>query len=164
MTTDPSGRRFGRFMIALQILLLTVMLLLCLYQVSARYLLHAPTGWTETAIRYVFVWTVFLGGSIAVLQGRHFNVDLAWVSRRFSRRVLATVHGLGHLGFGALLCWGGWLQVQASHRFFHPEIGMRQSVLYFPVVILGAAIVLCGCLKLWQARRGTSQEDSPCSR
>ncbi len=44
-------------------------------QIVARFVLHAPIAWSEELLTYSFVWTTFLGASLAVNTLSHFNVD-----------------------------------------------------------------------------------------
>lgn len=44
-------------------------------QIVARFILHAPIPWSEELLTYSFVWTSFLGASLAVNSLAHFNVD-----------------------------------------------------------------------------------------
>jgi len=44
-------------------------------QIVARFILHAPIAWSEEMLTYSFVWTTFLGASLAVNTLSHFNVD-----------------------------------------------------------------------------------------
>lgn len=55
-------------------------------QIVSRFILHAPIPWSEELLTYSFVWTSFLGASLAINSLSHFNVDClvirlpAWLS------------------------------------------------------------------------------------
>lgn len=44
-------------------------------QIIARFILHTPIPWSEELLTYSFVWTSFLGASLAINSLSHFNVD-----------------------------------------------------------------------------------------
>ncbi|MFT5697461.1 MAG: TRAP-type C4-dicarboxylate transport system permease small subunit [Desulforhopalus sp.] len=45
-------------------------------QIVARFILHTPIPWSEELLTYSFVWTSFLGASLAINSLSHFNVDV----------------------------------------------------------------------------------------
>ncbi len=45
-------------------------------QIIARFILHTPISWSEEMLTYSFVWSSFLGASLAIESLAHFNVDL----------------------------------------------------------------------------------------
>ena len=51
------------------------MIICGIMQIVARFILHAPIAWSEEMLTYSFVWTTFLGASLAVNTLSHFNVD-----------------------------------------------------------------------------------------
>ena len=59
------------------LIVLFVSMLLCgVLQIVARFVLHTPIAWSEEMLTYSFVWSSFLGASLAVDQLAHFNVDI----------------------------------------------------------------------------------------
>lgn len=146
-----------------QIVFVVLLVFLCVYQVVTRYFFSGSTGWTETGSRYAFVWLIFLGAGLATLRNTHFDVEFRTVTRLLSARTLSVILSLSYLVFGIMLVWGGWLQVRASHRYFHPELGVRQSLLYLPAFLLGCLLVLRVLLDLLQGlltRRVAGEETS----
>jgi TRAP-type C4-dicarboxylate transport system permease small subunit len=57
-------------------LVIAVMLLVTSVQVFARYVLNHSFFWSEELVRYLFVWTAFLGGSLALKEGNHLAIDV----------------------------------------------------------------------------------------
>ena len=56
--------------------ILFVGMLICgALQIVARFILHTPIPWSEELLTYSFVWTSFLGASLAINSLAHFNVD-----------------------------------------------------------------------------------------
>lgn len=53
-----------------------VMTVIGILQVIFRYFLELPLSWSEELIRYLFVWTTFLGAGVATAQGLHIEIDV----------------------------------------------------------------------------------------
>lgn len=57
-------------------ILLALMVLLVFVQVVSRYVLHRSLSYTEELVRYLFVWSTFLGASAALKRDRHLKLDV----------------------------------------------------------------------------------------
>ena len=51
--------------------LLSAMTLLVLYQVFTRYVLNSPAAFTEEIVRYLLIWTGFIGAAYAFSTRQH---------------------------------------------------------------------------------------------
>ena len=51
------------------------MILIMFSQVVLRYVFNSPLIWAEELSRYMFVWIVYLGASIAISRKAHLEVD-----------------------------------------------------------------------------------------
>ncbi|MDR7866904.1 MAG: TRAP transporter small permease [Sporomusaceae bacterium] len=58
------------------VFLITVMTFLGLAQIVSRFVIQSPIPWTEALLTYMFVWTCFLGASLAVELNAHFGVEI----------------------------------------------------------------------------------------
>lgn len=58
------------------VFLITIMTFLGLAQIISRFVIQSPIPWTEALLTYMFVWTCFLGASLAVEQNAHFGVEI----------------------------------------------------------------------------------------
>lgn len=57
-------------------LVLIAMTFFAIVQVITRYVLEISYPWLEEAIRYLMIFTVFVGSAVAIYQKSHLNVDL----------------------------------------------------------------------------------------
>lgn len=55
---------------------LLVMTVIALSQVVTRYVLEMSFPWLEEVIRYLMVFTVYVGSAVAVKQKAHLNVEI----------------------------------------------------------------------------------------
>ena len=76
------------------VFLITVMTFLGLAQIFSRFVIESPIPWTEALLTYMFVWTCFLGGSLAVEQNAHFGVEIFVIllPKRIQRFIEIGVH------------------------------------------------------------------------
>ena len=65
-------RTLGNFLV----LLLFLMVLSVLWQIFSRYLLNAPSSFTEELARYLFIWIGILGAAYASGQQTHLAIDI----------------------------------------------------------------------------------------
>lgn len=87
------GLRTAALWIAL--LLLTVLVAVCLWQVIARFVLIQSTPWTEGVARGAMLWAVFLGLPAAFDHGAMVTLDLFKRLPERMHRIFAFVAGLG---------------------------------------------------------------------
>jgi len=52
-----------------------IMVILLFAEVVSRYVFNFPAMWSEEIGRYLFIWVVYLGSSIAFIRKRHLKVD-----------------------------------------------------------------------------------------
>ena len=52
--------------------------LLVFFQVIMRTVFHNSLSWSEELSRYIFIWQIWLGASIALKEDEHINVTLVY--------------------------------------------------------------------------------------
>jgi TRAP-type C4-dicarboxylate transport system permease small subunit len=103
-------------------LLAALTVIITFIQVVFRYGLDSSLSWSEEAARYCFIWTIFLGVSVAARRGQHIVVDIVVEAfPRPVRRVLALGTLLVGIAFFAvfayvasLLVENAWLQTSTA--------------------------------------------------
>lgn len=73
--------------------LVGVLTLTVFLQVLVRFVFKVPLPWTEEVTRLAFVYSIFVGATIAVRERAHINVDVVLVA--LPRRVARAVRLLG---------------------------------------------------------------------
>lgn len=56
-------------------ILLSVMIILVLYQVFTRYILNSPAAFTEELVRYFLIQTGFIGAAYAFITREHIYLQ-----------------------------------------------------------------------------------------
>lgn len=135
-------RALDRVLRGLLAALLGVLTLSVFLQVLVRFVLKFPLPWTEEVARLAFVYSIFVGATVAVREGAHINVDvvLAALPRRAARAV--TLAGrLLTAGFLGVVLWQGLTFVAATGVQMTPVLQIPFRHLYL-VIPASAALML----------------------
>jgi len=88
---------FERVLVSTALAVLSGVLIL---QVFMRFVIRMPLIWPEELSRYLLIWVVFVGSSMAVREGRVINIDvLPSLSTGWVRKAFFLVMHLGFLLF-----------------------------------------------------------------
>jgi TRAP-type C4-dicarboxylate transport system permease small subunit len=103
-------------------------------QIVARFILHTPIPWSEELLTYSFVWTSFLGASLAINSLAHFNVDcfVVRLPTYLSHPLLYLVWSIMAV-FTVFLCWKGVILTQ---------VNVYQTMDVLPVSMMWAYLAL----------------------
>jgi len=126
-------------------LMLAIAVACGIFQVLARFLLNAPSDWTEVVTRFALIWMVYLGISVALRQGAMVSVDLlhrtlpkAW-RRRLDVVIAACVLTL----LGIMAYWGAQIAWRIRFQSIAGlEISMSWAYLAIPIGAAFAAIAV----------------------
>lgn len=69
-------RIFDRAILSVVFLCIFGFVVFAFLQVLSRFAFNFSIAWTEEVCRYLFVWMVFLGAGVGVLQRKHIAVDI----------------------------------------------------------------------------------------
>ena len=69
-------RWLDRFLSALAATLMAALVLDVLWQVFTRFILGAPSSWTEELARYLMIWVGLIGAAYAAGRKMHLSLDL----------------------------------------------------------------------------------------
>jgi len=53
-----------------------VMFVMGMMQIVSRFIIKAPIAWSEQLLTVLFIWTSYLGASVALARRGHFQVDV----------------------------------------------------------------------------------------
>jgi TRAP-type C4-dicarboxylate transport system permease small subunit len=130
--------------------------------VVARYTDWYRMLWAEDVVKVLFLWTVFLGGAIAVKYEAH--VRMTMVSDRLGSAGLGAIwHGVIRLSpmvAGALLLVLGMRLVEISMRRELPSLEI--SVGYFMTIVplSGALMIFYAARSFWNRSRPQASGDA----
>jgi TRAP-type C4-dicarboxylate transport system permease small subunit len=122
------GRWIENALIVICGLLLCVMASSVFFEVLIRYVIHAPTAWTEEVAQFVLVWYGLLAAAVGARKGVHFAIR--WASCASARaRAGSSGRGVnvGVIVFLIVLLIQGidYLAIVANQTSTGAEINMR---------------------------------------
>jgi len=111
--------------------------------VVCRYVLNDSLTWGDELTRYIFIWIVFLGASIAARRRAHIAVDLfAGRLSRLGEQLLNAVERLATIAFALLVGVPGWSFVVIGMSNQSPALEIPMGLVYAAPVVGCALIVL----------------------
>jgi TRAP-type C4-dicarboxylate transport system permease small subunit len=109
---DRLSRSVNRYVEIAVGLLVGLTVAITFVQVVFRYGLDSSLSWSEEAARYCFIWTIFLGTSVAARRGQHIVVEaLVEAFPAGARRTLALAAATIGIGFFGVFAYVSWLLV-----------------------------------------------------
>jgi TRAP-type C4-dicarboxylate transport system permease small subunit len=147
-------------------ILLCIMASSVFFEVLIRYVINAPTSWTEEVAQFVLVWYGLLAAAVGARKGIHFAIR--WGVIRFSERARWIIRlGVNVLVivFLSSLMWLGldYLDIVANQTSTGSEINMRIPWAGIPVGI-GAVLAMYvlevadAVLSIWTGQRFSVKE------
>lgn len=122
------------------------MVLVVLWGVCSRFVLSAPSRWTEEVAVFLLMWLALLGASVAFRRQQHLGVDYFVGKLHPTARTLLAVVGQTLIGFFALavLVYGGSVLVNQTLAAgqLTPATGIRMGYVYVVVPLSGLFIAL----------------------
>jgi TRAP-type C4-dicarboxylate transport system permease small subunit len=128
-------------------------------QVTARFGFNKPLAWTDEAAVILYVWIILWAAAFVVPEREHVVFDLLWNSA--TRRMRQVMQIVGNLMMGGLALCGipaSWDYVHFMAREGTPVLGLPFMWVFFPFVLLLAALVVRSAWAIWQALRGVGLE------
>jgi TRAP-type C4-dicarboxylate transport system permease small subunit len=130
---------------------LVVITLIIPLGVFTRYVMNSALSWPEPAAISLMVAFSFIGGAAVMRANGHIAVEMLLKAVNERVRVVMEwgVHacvaatGLFMLVYGARLCQATWEQTLAEFP------GLRQGIVYLPIPIAGALMLLFLIEQLW---------------
>jgi C4-dicarboxylate transporter, DctQ subunit len=129
--------RIAEFVVGLLVAVMTVDIFV---QVVFRYGLQSALSWSEELARYLFVWVIFVGVSVAVRRNQHISMTalVGFLPTR-TRAALTLLALLAFIGFLALLGWVSVPLIQNARGTVSSELQLPIAWVYAAAPI-GAAL------------------------
>ena len=113
-----------------------IMVIIIVYQVIMRYVFANANAWSEELARYLFIYDVMIGASIAIRRNSHLQIDMLINLLKPKTRSIFTIGttliGMVFLGFlfsySLMLC-------QTGSRTMSAGLGIPMSIPYASVPI-----------------------------
>jgi TRAP-type C4-dicarboxylate transport system permease small subunit len=123
------------------IVLFLFMVAAIVWQVFARYVLHAPTIWSEELARFLLVWITMLGSAYVLEHGEHVAVTVLvdMLPEPFARS-LSVVRDFCVIAMAGSLTYFGYGFAVSGLRRVSTGLGLTMTWAYTAVPV-GAALI-----------------------
>ncbi len=139
--------------------LMAVMILDIFVQVVFRYALESSLSWSEELARYLFVWVIFVGASVAVRRGQHIALNALTGALPKPLRAFATALTLiAFIAFLLLLTWVSIPLIVNARFTVSSELEIPIAWVYVAAPIgslLSVLHLVNGLARVVWSRRGT---------
>lgn len=134
-----------------------LMTLLIFVQVVMRYIFESSLVWSEELVRWLFIWTIWVGVAYAFRTGDHIRITI--LADRLPAPAVHRLEQLLRVGMIVFFLWIFWLGFKQATS----PIVMRQSsvVMYWPfsthkvgLVWLYATLPFGAALSVWRLAQG----------
>jgi TRAP-type C4-dicarboxylate transport system permease small subunit len=153
-------------LIAICGLLLCIMASSVFFEVMIRYVIHAPTAWTEEVAQFILVWYGLLAAAVGARKGMHFAIR--WGVVHFNARTRWIIRQAVNVGvivfLSALLKMGvDYLDIVANQTSTGADINMRIPWAGIPagigsILAIYVLEVADAVLSLWTGRQFSVKE------
>lgn len=112
-------------------------LLLMFYEVLSRYFLGLSVYWAEEIVRYLIVWSMFIGSSMIVKTDGHISITFITDLLSDKRKTLLSLfnHVLCLL-YSVALIYAGWLLVTEANAAGYISDSRMETPMWIPYLIL----------------------------
>jgi TRAP-type C4-dicarboxylate transport system permease small subunit len=130
-----------RFLCLIMVVCLALMTMMVFTNTVLRYAFKASIISSEEISRFLFVWMIFLGGIVAMVDNLHIRVDLL-TSRlpKSAQLTLQTFVNLVLAAISAILAYGGYVQTSINLTNYAPATYVPLGYVYSVVVISGVGM------------------------
>lgn len=113
-------------------------------QVIMRYFFNTSLTWSEELSRYIFIWQVWLGSSIAFVDNQHIRVDLIFsiFKSENSQKVLHLINNIIWFSFNVFLVYVGVKLLGSMNARNALSSGMRLPLVYVYAALPVSSFIL----------------------
>lgn len=129
----------------LVVLIVAALVLDVLWGICSRFVLGAPSRWTEEVATFLLIWVSFLGAAVAFSRSEHLGLDY-FVKKLHAdaQTFLAIVAQIITIAFtGSVMVFGGYVLVTGTLQTGQvtPALGIKMGYVYLAVPVSGIFIV-----------------------
>lgn len=137
-------KKYNKIEESILILSLIINVIIVFAQVIMRYFFNTSITWSEELSRYIFIWQVWLGTSIAFVEEQHINVDLIYslIKSKKGQKFIDIFRYVVWLLFNLYLIKVGFESVNSMAARNALSSGMRIPLVYVYSVLPISAILL----------------------
>lgn len=134
------GRAVDHAIASFLVGLLALMVVAITWQVVSRYVLSAPSVYSEEFLRFSLIWLGLIAAGYCFVAGRHMSLPLLIdLLPPRPQRILRLINAELSVVFGVILVWGGATSFVSNSR-------MRTPMTQIPIGWLQSVLIICGIM------------------
>ncbi|MCX7786419.1 MAG: TRAP transporter small permease [Spirochaetes bacterium] len=128
----------------------TIMIIMVVLQVLFRYVIKVSLSFSEELARFMFIWTVFLGSTIALRQRAHVSIEIlvARLPKTTKRWFITLANTLSFVFYLTLIVYGIVMVTHAASQT-SPALGLSMGYVYLSVPVSGVLFLLNHIVNAW---------------
>jgi C4-dicarboxylate transporter DctM subunit len=120
-------------------------MLLMFYQVLSRYFLGFSVYWAEELVRYLIIWSNFIGASMIIMKDEHISVSYFLDKFKDQHKILINQFtNILNLIYSAMLAYTGAILVFEACMSKYVSDSRMETPMWIPYIILPLAGLLIG--------------------
>lgn len=132
-----------KFLLIVTSVLLSVMSLLSIYQVIARFIFDSPSTTSEEIIRFCLVWLALL--SAAYVFGQKKHIAIVFIQEKLPGKLHDIINifidTLVLIMSLVLMIWGGYEVIMNTLSQAAPATGLSMAIMYSSLLFSGAFVL-----------------------
>jgi len=135
--------KFFSFIMNFCKLLLLAQVLIVIYVVFGRYILHSTPAWGEESALICMVWFCLISPALAIRDGSHLKMEI--IEMWMPDKVIKIIDNLNQLivfFFALFLLIAGTRLTMLTALSILPGIGIKTSWLYVSLPVAGVAMII----------------------
>ena len=136
-------------------LMVAAMVVIGFMQVFWRYILMSSLSWSEETLRYVNIWTIFLGAGLCIPRGLHTAIEAIYsvLSPKSGAAMIRVVELLG-CAFAMLMTVVGWSFSAFNAAQVSPTMQVPMIYVYISIPIGGVLMLMFQIGEMLKPRKG----------
>lgn len=128
------------------IIILTIMVIVALWQVASRYVFNSPSTISEELLRYCLIWLAMLGS--AYMFGLREHMSMTFLVEKFNDNVIRNLSILSEVVIiifsAAVLLYGGINITLLTMNQLSAALGIPMGYIYIVLPISGVLMIFYG--------------------
>ncbi len=138
-----------------------IMVALTCWQVFTRYVLSAPSAWSEELVGYLFAWMSLFGACLVTGERGHMNIPiLIDTASGTARKVLLCLgEGVAFLFSAVILAYGGVKISELAMGQMTSSLGIAVGLFYVVLPVCGVLNMIYTAMNIFDILRGREGEE-----
>ena len=144
-------RVFHRLLESIMVICLAIMFFLVLANVLLRFIFNSGIEISEELPRFLFVWIIFIGATVAIKDKSHISVDMFIAKMpRLGKSICYFLCQILMCLCSLALFWGTWLESDILATTYSPVLNMNMLLVFGVSYLTGGCIFITSILNIFR--------------